>query len=54
VICQVRSCIRPELQPVMIPATPAKRNGGHVKTRVMVVLKPRVLTTLENKLTSVH
>lgn len=30
----------------MIPATPAKRKGGHVKTRVIVRLKPRVLTTL--------
>jgi hypothetical protein len=47
VMCHVRSCMRPELQPVMIPATPASRKGGHVRTRVIVRLKPRVLTTLE-------
>lgn len=46
VMCQVLSCIRPELQPVRIPATPAKMNGGHVSTRVMVRLNPRVRTTL--------
>lgn len=46
VICHVRSCSRPELQPVKMPAAPASRNGGHVRTRVIVVLKPRVLTTL--------
>jgi hypothetical protein len=46
VICHVLSCIRPELQPVKIPATPARIKGGQVRTRVMVRLKPRVLTTL--------
>ena len=48
VMCQVRSCMRPELQPVAIPAAPASRKGGHVSTRVIVVLKPRVLTTLSS------
>jgi hypothetical protein len=46
VICHVRSCIRPEFQPVNMPAAPATRNGGQVRTRVIVRLKPRVLTTL--------
>jgi hypothetical protein len=46
VICHVRSCIRPELQPVKIPAAPANKKGGQVRTRVIVRLNPRVLTTL--------
>lgn len=46
VICQVRSCMRPELHPVRMPATPAMMNGGQVKTSVIVLLKPRVFTTL--------
>lgn len=29
-----------------MPATPARRKGGQVSTRVMVLLNPRVLTTL--------
>jgi hypothetical protein len=49
VMCQVRSCRRPELQPTMMPAAPARRNGGHVMTSVMVVLKPRVFTTVGKK-----
>jgi hypothetical protein len=50
VMCHVRSCIRPELQPVKIPATPARMNGGQVRTRVIVRLKPRVRTTLHKPL----
>jgi hypothetical protein len=53
VICQVRSCILPELQPVNIPATPARINGGQVKTRVMVRLNPSVRTTLYQELAPV-
>lgn len=50
VMCQVRSWYLPELQPKRMPAHPAKINGGHVMTRVTVVLKPRVLTTLKQGL----
>ncbi len=46
VICQVRSWKRPELQPNKMPAAPAKINGGQVKIRVTVRLKPSVFTTL--------
>jgi hypothetical protein len=47
VMCHVRSCNLPELQPKKMPAAPAKMKGGQVRTRVTVRLKPRVLTTLE-------
>lgn len=46
VMCHVLSCQRPELQPKNMPAAPANINGGQVMTRVIVVLKPKVLTTL--------
>lgn len=46
VMCHVRSCMRPELQPQRIPAAPATMNGGQVRTRVIVVSKPIVLMTL--------
>lgn len=46
VICHVRSCKRPDDQPINRPPAPARRKGGQVMTSVMVVLKPRVLTTL--------
>ena len=46
VMCHVRSWYRPELHPKRMPAAPAKMKGGQVRTSVMVVLKPRVLTTL--------
>ena len=46
VMCHVRSWNLPELQPKAIPAAPAKMKGGHVRTSVMVVSKPRVLITL--------
>lgn len=46
VMCQVRSWWRPELQPVNMAAAAAKMNGGHVRRRVSVLGKPRVLTTL--------
>lgn len=46
VMCHVRSCLRPELHPIAMPAAPAKMNGGHVKTRVIVLLNPKVFTTL--------
>jgi hypothetical protein len=45
-MCHVRSCSLPELQPKKIPAAPAKMKGGQVITRVMVLLKPRVLMTV--------
>lgn len=47
VMCHVRSWRRPELHPMKMPAAPAKMKGGQVRTRVIVVLKLRVLTTLE-------
>lgn len=50
VICHVRSWTRPEFHPKRIPAAPAKMKGGQVMTRVIVVLKPSVLTTLTNEL----
>ena len=46
VMCHVRSWYLPELQPKAMPAAPAKMKGGQVRTRVMVVSKPRVLMTL--------
>lgn len=49
VICQVRSLYLPELQQTRILVKQAKRYGGHVRTRVIVVLKPKVLTTLGKK-----
>ena len=47
VMCHVLSCNFPEDQPIAKPPAPASRNGGHTITSVMVVLKPRVLTTLD-------
>ena len=47
VICHVRSCSLPELQPKKMPAAPAKMKGGQVMSRVTVVMKPRVLMTLD-------
>ena len=47
VMCHVRSCRRPELHPQRMPAAPATMKGGQVRTRVTVVLNPKVLMTLE-------
>jgi hypothetical protein len=38
--------MRPDDHPVIIPAAPAKRKGGQVRTSVIVRLKPSVFTTL--------
>ena len=54
VMCQVRSWKRPELQPTRMPAAPAKMKGGQVRRRVTVVLKLRVLTTLDRRVSLVR
>lgn len=46
VICHVRSWRRPDDQPIKRPAAPARRKGGQVMTSVMVVVNPKVFTTL--------
>ena len=46
VMCHVRSCSLPDDQPMSKPPAPASKNGGQVMTSVIVVEKPRVLTTL--------
>jgi len=46
VMCQVRSLNLPDEIPIRMPTTPATSDGGAVRTRVMVVLKPRELTTV--------
>ena len=48
VICQVRSLNRPEDQETITVMTPAMRYGGQVRTRVTVVLRPSVSTTVGN------
>lgn len=49
VMCQVRSLNLPEDQDTAIVMKPAIRYGGHVRTSVMVLLKPRVFTTVGKK-----
>ena len=49
VMCHVRSLNRPEDQETRTEAKVATRKGGQVRTRVMVVLKPRVFTTVGMK-----
>lgn len=46
VICHVRSLNLPDEIPTQIPTTPATNDGGAVRTRVMVVLKPSDETTV--------
>ena len=50
VICHVLSLKRPELMPYRGPMIAAATKGGHVRTRVMVWLKPSVPTTVGKKL----
>ena len=49
VMCQVRSLKRPDDQETRTDITPAMRYGGHVRTSVIVVEKPRVFTTVGRK-----
>lgn len=49
VICQVRSLNFPDDHETITDAKVATRKGGQVNTRVMVVLKPRVFTTVGMK-----
>lgn len=46
VMCHVLSLNLPDEMPMHMPTTPATSDGGAVKTNVMVVLKPRDLTTV--------
>ena len=46
VMCQVLSLYFPDEIPTQIPTAPATRDGGAVRTRVIVLLKPRDLTTV--------
>jgi hypothetical protein len=48
VMCHVRSLYFPEDHDQYTLIAPAIRYGGHVKTKVMVVSKPRVSTTVGN------
>ena len=50
VICQARSLNLPEEIPTRMPKAPDTRYGGHVKTRVTVLSKPRLPTTVGKKL----
>jgi hypothetical protein len=45
-MCQVRSLSFPDEMPTAMPTKPATREGGAVRTSVMVVLKPRDDTTV--------
>ena len=49
VMCQVLSLNLPEDQDTAMVIKPAIRYGGHVRTSVIVLLKPRVLTTVGKK-----
>lgn len=46
VMCHVRSFHLPDVIEMRMVTKPATRYGGQVSTRVIVVSKPRVLTTL--------
>jgi hypothetical protein len=48
VMCQVRSLNFPDSHETRMVDAPAIKYGGHVRTRVMVSLKPRVSTTVGN------
>lgn len=50
VMCQVLSLYFPDVKPTTTPNNPEIRYGGHVKTSVMVRLKPRLPTTVGKKL----
>jgi hypothetical protein len=50
VMCQVRSLNLPDEMPTQMPTTPATSEGGAVRTRVIVVLKPREDTTVGKNL----
>lgn len=50
VMCHVRSFNLPEDQPTATPTTAETRYGGHVSTRVMVLSKPKLPTTVGKKL----
>jgi hypothetical protein len=49
VMCQVRSLYLPEVYDIAIAIPAASRYGGHVSARVVVVLYPRVRTTVGRK-----
>jgi hypothetical protein len=50
VMCQVLSFKRPDDRPARYPTMPETRYGGHVKTRVIVLLNPRAPMTVGKKL----
>jgi hypothetical protein len=45
-MCHVLSLNLPDEIPMPIPTAPATNDGGAVKTNVIVVLKPKDLTTV--------
>lgn len=49
VMCSVRSFQRPDVHAMAIPMPAARRYGGHVRTRAMVLLSVRVLMTVGRK-----
>lgn len=50
VMCHVLSLNLPDEIPMPIPTAPATNDGGAVKTNVIVVLKPKDLTTVGKNL----
>lgn len=50
VMCHVLSFSLPDDQPTATPTTAETRYGGHVSTRVMVLLKPKLPITVGKKL----
>lgn len=53
-MCHVRSLNLPEDMPIAIPTTPATREGGAVRTSVIVVLKPSDDTTVGKNYISIR
>ena len=54
VICHVRSLNFPDERPTKTPTPPDTKYGGQVSTKVMVLLKPRLPTTVGKKLLKLH